>query len=66
MVMMSFKIKRVLIPVKKKDRKAKLERLKKELGKILKIYIEKEYIVAEGEDLKDYKICDKIYDILEV
>ena len=64
MVMMSFKLKRILVPVKKKDVKMKIEKLKKEFGETLKVYIEKKYVVVEGEDLKDYRVCDKIYDIL--
>lgn len=66
MVIMSFKLKRVLIPVKKRDRETKLDKLKKEFGSFLKIYTEKGYVVVEGDDLKDYRVCDRIYEILGV
>lgn len=30
----------------------------------MKIYVEKRYIAVEGEDLKDYRIRDKVYELL--
>lgn len=66
LVMMSFKLKRIFIPVKKKDREKKLDMLKKAFGTSLKIYIEGKYVVIEGKDLKDYRIRDKVYEMMEM
>ncbi|PIV69937.1 MAG: hypothetical protein COS08_02870 [Euryarchaeota archaeon CG01_land_8_20_14_3_00_38_12] len=66
MVMMSFKCKRILMPVEKMFREKKIKQLKKAFGERLKIYTEKKYVVVEGEDLKDYRVRDKVYEILEV
>jgi len=47
-------------------KKKKIKQQKKAYGVRLKIYTEKKYVVVEGEDLKDYRVRDKVYEILEV
>ena len=54
------------MPVEKMFREKKIKQLKKAFGECLKIYTEKKYVVVEGEDLKDYRVRDKVYEILEV
>ena len=65
MVQMSFRAKAILIPVTKRDSKRKLARLKAEFGGRLRIVLRGAHITIEGDDVRDYRVRDRIYKISE-
>jgi len=65
MVLMSFRAKAILIPVTKRDSKRKLARLKAEFGDRLRIVLRGAHITIEGDEVRDHRIRDRIYEIAE-
>lgn len=63
MVMMSFKCVRILLQVAPEKASGKMDKLRKELGDVLKISLDGERIIIEGDELKDYRIHDRVYEI---
>jgi hypothetical protein len=65
MVQMSFRAKAILIPVTKRDCKRKLALLKAEFGDRFRIFRRGGHITVEGDDVRDYRIRDRIYEIAQ-
>ena len=63
MVLMSFRAKGILIPVTKRDRYKKLAKYKAEFGTRLRIVLRGGHILLEGDDVRDHRIRDRIYEI---
>lgn len=65
MVLMSFRAKAILIPVKKRSARRKLALLRAEFGDRLRIFLRGGHITVEGDDVRDYRVRDRIYEIAE-
>lgn len=65
MVMRSFRIKRILYPIKKEKMQNIIQKLNAEFSNKLKIHTKGKNLIIEGEYLEDYRIRDKVYEILE-
>ncbi len=65
MVMMSFKILEIHMPVPEKRINRVMSTLKEEFGDRLNISLRDGEVVVEGEDLRDYRLHDRVLDILE-
>ena len=65
MVMMSFKVLEIHMPVPEKRIEKVLATLEEEYGDRLNIFLRDGEIVVEGDDLRDYRLHDRLLDILE-
>ena len=65
MVMMSFKVIEVRMPVPDQRIKDVLATLKEEFGDGFVISFRDGEVVVEGDDLRDYRVHDRVLDILE-
>jgi hypothetical protein len=65
MVLMSFRAKAILIPVTKSNAKKTLALLKTEFGDRFRIFRRGGHITVEGDDVRDYRIRDRIYEIAQ-
>jgi len=65
MVQMSFRAKAILIPVTKRNRYKRLAKYRSEFGEKLRIVLRGGHILLEGDEIRDYRIRDRIYEIAE-